>query len=184
MRKSVEALVENLTSVGAARYIIGPRNVFGTPANKVRLTGRFATSSCFNVVDMDKLVVAGTYTPGTANAYVSLWVSATTVKEPTPSSSIYFPLPARVAGTTEIDVYADGGTGGGGAITSSSTGAGQSGLPWIFPGDKTSTVGVSVTSTVIELDTFSYTGVCIEPVESVTTGNGTLWLEFSGKAGQ
>lgn len=179
-------VVESVKSLfGASRYIMPATDIFGTRANKTRLSGDFATSTCFATADMDKLFLPYTYTPATANAFVGLWISATADKVVSASSSNWFPLSSNTAGTTEVDVFSDSGTVIGNGSYSTTTGAGYtgSGIPWIIPGDKTSVAGRAVSST-LELDTFSYTGLCVEPVESVTTGNGTLWMQVSGKAGQ
>lgn len=153
---------------GASRYFVPATNIFGTQAAKVRLDGSFTTTTCFTTADLNTISVSGAYTPSSTNAYLLLHVSGSI-----DGGRTYFPLPTRVAGTNEIDVFADGGTG------MSAT----SGIPYVIPGDKTSVALTTVTSTFIELENSSYTNLCITPIESVSSNNGTLWMQRAGKAG-
>lgn len=111
----------------------------------------------------DKVVMAGAYLPRENNAYAVVLVEGSM-----DNTATWFPLSARIAGATEIDVYADGGTG---------MGVATSGIPFVFPGDKTTTAGRGVTSTIVELEQVPYTHLRVSAKEVYTSATGTLWMQ-------
>lgn len=111
-------------------------DLIGTQASPATLTAAFTgnTSSPILAKYLKNLHLDFGYTPATDNAYmlVIVEVSNDDLKS---TPTYWYQIGARSAATTEIDAFADGGTG-------MST---ASGLPIVVPGDKSSTHAVKIT---------------------------------------
>ncbi len=154
-------------ALGSARQNVRARDLIGTQATKATIAGTsFTTPVIFPTKGYDKLVLAGTYVPGTLNDYATILVEASI-----DDGSTYFPLSTSATAATEVDVYGDSGT-------NMST---SSGIPFIFPGDKTTTSGTAVTSTIVELTDVAYTHIRVSVKNAVTTSTSYLWLSGGGK---
>ena len=162
-------VVENPTndgSFGADFFTVNATNLIGAASTTpLGLSGNLTPNPGRVYVSKgcDKVIIAGSYLPREANAYAIILVEGSV-----DNGAVYFPLSARVAGTVEVDVYADGGTG---------MGAATSGIPFIFPGDKTTTAGQGVTSTIIELEDVAFTHLRVSAREQFTASTGTLWMQ-------
>lgn len=143
-----------------------PVNLFGAQNARFGLTGNLSARRTFVVKGMDKVILNAVYQPGENNAYAVVLIECSI-----DDGQIYFPLASRVVGTTEVDVFADGGTGMGSAT---------SGIPHVFPGDKTSTIGQAVTSTLAEFENTACThyGISVKDVYSSTSG--TIYIQGGG----
>lgn len=111
-------------------------DVIGTQASPATLTAAFTgnTSSPFLARHLKNFHIDFGYTPATDNAYLLAIIEISNDGlDATPT--YWYPIGARSAATTEIDAFADSGTG-------MST---ASGLPIVVPGDKSSTHAVKIT---------------------------------------
>lgn len=153
------------------RQQVAATNLLGTLASKMGL----ATSTVpfpgaiYPTVGYDKVFFSGTYTPTTNNAFARVIFECSIDNGVT-----YFPLPARSAGTAEVDVFSDSGTG------QSAT----SGIPFIIPGDKTSTANTAVTTTIAEFENTACTHYRVSAGETTTGSSGTIFIQAGGKIGQ
>lgn len=140
-------------------------NLFGTtPSTTTTLTAAFTgNSQAIFTQGYTQMRVEGTYTPNalSTNAY-AIFEGATSEDESVDGPTNFYPLSLLNASATEIDVYADSGTDMG-------TGGG---IPFIVPGDKTSTGGTAIPfSFNVELNS-RYTRLRVK--ESVGSNFGTL----------
>jgi hypothetical protein len=111
-------------------------DAIGTQASPATMTAAFSgnTSNPFLARYLKNLHLDFGYTPGTINSFLEIIVEGSN-DDLGATPTYWYPMGARSAATTEIDAFGDSGTDMGTV----------SGLPIIFPGDKTDTAGVKLT---------------------------------------
>lgn len=111
-------------------------DTIGTFAAPATLTAAFSGNQGGHLLaaHFRHLHIGGKFTPGTNNEVVYLLVEVSQDPIYGSAPTNWEQLTVQVAATTEVDVFNDGGTG-------MST---ASGIPLVFPGDKTSTSGTAV----------------------------------------
>lgn len=164
---AITGSIEGDIEAGADFFHVSTTDLFGTSSTPFGLSGNLtrpaSTNGILVVKGCDKVVLNAAYLPRASNEFLIVLAEASMDE-----GKVYFPLSSKVAGTAEVDVYADGGTG---------MGAATSGIPFIFPGDKTTTAGTGVTSTLVELEQVPYTHMRFSARESPGVTTGTVWIQ-------
>lgn len=141
----------------------------GSQASPVTLTASYVASSTVLARHKRNMRIEGTYTPAATNSVLHVLVEFSNDPLDTVTPTHWRPLDVQVAATTEIDLYADGGTG-------MST---RAGIPIIIPGDKTSSIAEVIDWDWSNSESLSVNWIRVS-FKEVTTGEfGTTDCEIS-----
>lgn len=148
------------------------KSIIGTEASPVTLTAAFAgtVSSTVFAERFKKAAFDVSYVPVTAGANVQLLFEYSNEDKMTVTPAYWKPLSVNISGTTEIDVYAAGGTNMGSA----------SGTPINIPAPGTSSAATAVTCHVTPDTDLVATFLRVRAQEYGASGSfGTLYVRLS-----
>lgn len=145
-------------------------NALGTPTAPVTLTAAFSGNRYVQLCEgFKRFRLEGAFVPGSGSTNQQARILVETSGDyGTESPANWYPITVDISGTTEIDVYADGGDGMGTA----------SGIPIVIPGDKTSTAGTSVDFSTPNKDLCSR-WIRISARDSGSANFGTLFVRLT-----